>query len=763
MIEVRDLEKIYPTKERDFIALKGVNLKFEAGEFIAILGESGSGKTTFLNMISGVDLKSHGKILFNELDVDKFNDAKWREIRNTEIGFIFQRFNLIDHLTVMENVVLPLILTGSDNNIARDIARRLLKEVELEGVEDKLAKELSGGQRQRVAIARTIIINPTIILADEPTGALDSSTAKEIMNLLQKFSAGRIIIMVTHDEDLAYKNATRVVRLHDGEVISDEIINERNSVTRDSTNRLLSYQTKVSRRLKKRLLKQFPELEGELEVGGTHFVPLERKYVPNNPVFTRKIARENYKQKKKINRRILWSFVISISMLLVVNIVMKNITAYNFNLFDINNNYEQYLVTDINGEYDVVDPLEAALEAEAGISEASKYYELYVQEMYLVDDVEDTFLPIVSDRSSYNKGIFSPKLVSLPEKSENFYLNSQIIAGSYPGYDAPFDFQGIMEARNTPEGMEDYTNQVYPIVVSSEFLLVRFYNYSLEKRNNLEFSGELVKSLNEFVGKKLYVCGETLIEGNTDVVLDNIEDSCYKFVISGVLNSYYNGINYSGNIFIPIGGFEGYLDHLEYNDEFTRVDEYYDYYVSFYPKTIEQGVNISELSNKYDIDISNYQLREYQETKTLEEMLDYMYLAIFFSLIIISGTIDVNIVSSSVVSRIKEIGIYSCIGVSKKSIRNMFVFETVETALRILVINSVIYAVIAFGFRWLYKWIVVDLTKFEGIFGFNKMFSYEIWFSIYVILGAVAFLFVSVLVPSFKAANMRAIDALRTG
>ncbi len=126
MIEVRDLQKIYPTKERDFIAIKDLNLKFEPGEFIAILGESGSGKTTFLNMISGVDTKTKGKILFNDLDVDKFNDAKWREIRNTEIGFIFQRFNLIDHLSVMENVVLPLILTGSDNNIARDIARKLL-------------------------------------------------------------------------------------------------------------------------------------------------------------------------------------------------------------------------------------------------------------------------------------------------------------------------------------------------------------------------------------------------------------------------------------------------------------------------------------------------------------------------------------------------------------------------------------------------------------------------------------------------------------
>ena len=375
MIEVTDLKKVYPTKEKEFIALKDVTLKFEPGEFIAILGESGSGKTTFLNMISGVDVKTSGKIVFNDLDVDKFNDSKWREIRNQEIGFIFQRFNLIDHLTVMENVVLPLILTGSDNTVAREIARRLLKEVDLEGIEDKLASELSGGQRQRVAIARTIFINPTIILADEPTGALDSTTAKDIMNLIQKFAPGRIIIMVTHDEDLAYKNATRVVRLHDGEVISDEVVKQKNSITRDTTNKLLMYETKVNKRLKKRLVKQFPEMEDDLVTGQMCHVPLERKYVSNNPVFTRKIARENYRQKIKINRRILWSFIISICLLLIVNIVMKNITEYNFNLFDVNNNYQQFLVSDYDSENNAL----VILNNLDYVDEALLYRELYVQ------------------------------------------------------------------------------------------------------------------------------------------------------------------------------------------------------------------------------------------------------------------------------------------------------------------------------------------------------------------------------------------------
>jgi ABC-type lipoprotein export system ATPase subunit/ABC-type antimicrobial peptide transport system permease subunit len=728
MIEVKELTKIYPTKERDFIALNGVSLKFEPGEFIAVLGESGSGKTTFLNMISGVDVKTKGKILFNELDVDKFNDSKWREIRNQEIGFIFQRFNLIDHLTVMENVVLPLILTGSDNNIARIIAKRLLKEVELEGIEDKLASELSGGQRQRVAIARTIIINPTIILADEPTGALDSSTAIEIMKLLQKFAPGRIIIMVTHDEDLAYKNATRVVRLHDGDILSDEIIKEKNGKTRDSTNHLLSYETKVTRRLKKRLLRQFPEIEESLIVGKKCMVPLERKYISNNPVFTRKIARENYKQKLKINRRILWSFIISISLLLLVNIVMKNISAYNFNLFEVNNNYQQFVVTDYENMSDTL----SALKANNDIDEAAVFYEHRVQDLYLVKGT--SLYEITSSTQAINKGVFSPKMVTLPSKESNYYLSDQILVGRYP--------------KNAGE-----------IIVSSEFLLSRFLGVSLDSTQNDE---ELpLNNLSSLIGSKLFVCGETI---SSDVTVTEVvlEDECYDFVVAGILNSYYKGVNYTGNIFVQNTDFEDYIEDLRNDKNFTRVDEYYDTSLSFYLKDIDKEFNISVLEKELNATIENPQLGEYNETKTLEIMIRFINIAVFASLIIISGTIDINIVASSVDSRIKEIGIYSCIGVSKKSIRNMFVFETLEIAIRILIINSLIYVGIAFGFRFLYKSIVVDLTDFEPIFGVNEMFGYQISFAIYLILGAVAFLFISVLIPSFRAANMRAIDALRS-
>lgn len=725
MIEVKNLTKIYPTKEHDFIALQDVTLSIEPGEFVAVLGESGSGKTTFLNMISGVDEKTSGKILFNDMDVDKFSDHKWREIRNQEIGFIFQRFNLIDHLTVMENVVLPLILTGSDNKIARDIARRILVEVELEGTEDKLASELSGGQRQRVAIARTIIINPTIILADEPSGALDSSTAIEIMNLLQKFAPGRIIIMVTHDEDLAYANANRVVRLHEGQVISDEIIKGKNSDVRELTNRLLTYETKVTRRLKKRLTKQYPGIEDEIKVGEICHVPMERKYISNNPVFTRMIARENFKQKIKINRRILYSFVISISLLLIVNIVLKNISSYNFNLFEINNNYEQFIVNDFD------ESTLSSLQNEENMNEVMYYYEHYVQELYLMSSAAT--YELTSNVQAINKGVFSPKIVTIPEAERNYYLSEQIIAGTYP-------------------------EEEKEILVSSEFILSRFYGISLDKTTNQ--SDLPVSELNDFIGYKLYVCGETLVE--SDVNRDSIKSECFEFKITGILNSFYKGVDYTGNIFVRNADFEAYIHDLEVNKNFTRVDEYYTKEIAFYLDDIDQGIEITQLESDYGISITNDELSDYNETMALKQLLNVVNIVIFISLIVISGTIDVNIVSSSVESRIKEIGIYSCIGVSKKSIRNLFIFETLEIAIRILIINTVLYGIIALVFNLTYKNIVVDFTNFEPLFGVNETFSYEIGFAFYVIAAAVAFLFISVLIPSYRASNMRAIDALRS-
>lgn len=724
MIELKDISKVYKTKERDYTALKQVNLTFEPGDFAAIFGESGSGKSTFLNIVSGIDSSTDGTFFFKGEDTNKFSDQKWRETRNKEIGFIFQRFNLINHLTVIENVTLPLLLTGSDEVITYEIAMRLLKEVGLEGLEDKRASDLSGGQRQRVAIARTMIINPTVILADEPTGALDSTTAKEFMQLLQRFADGRIIIMVTHDEDLARKNANRVIRLHDGEVISDERVKEKNSEQRDYTNDLLNYEVVVTKKIMRRLKKSDPELLDDITVGEKASIPYHRKYVSNAPKFVRYIAKKNYQQKFHTNIRILLSFVVSIILLLTINLVIKNILSYNLNLFEVNNNYKQFLITQFDDQEELIE----SLKAYDGIDEVSMYYTHYVQDMYL-NEQESVF-----NVQAVNDGIFSPRFVTLPEDSSHFYLKDELLYGSYP------DDSG-------------------EIMVSSEFLLSRFFGLSMNKANNKD---KKEVKLNSLVGDPLYVCGETILLEEEEITEKVISSECYSFKIAGIINGFYNGVIFSGNIFLSIEDFDSYVKYLKEDKLFTRADEYYETNVAFYVNDFSK-LNLSQIENDLDIDIENDSLRDYQNTQNLERFLQFIYYAIFFSLLVICGTVDMNMVSSSVHERIREIGIYSSIGVSKKSVRRMFVHETVKTAFNILILTTVLYLVVLIAFRFLYPYFVVDLRHLDPLFGKNKHVVYELKFTLYVLMGAILFLFINVLVPSFKAANMRAIDALRSG
>jgi putative ABC transport system ATP-binding protein len=204
-------------------ALQSISLNINKNEFVALMGPSGSGKSTLMNLLGCLDTPSSGQYFLNSKDVSKLGDNELAEIRNHEIGFIFQTFNLLPRSTALENVMLPLIYAGYNkvDRLAR--AEEVLKDVQLSDRVTHKPNELSGGQRQRVAIARALVNRPSIILADEPTGNLDSKTSLEIMELLEKIhEAGNTIIVVTHEEDIAHR-AHRIIRLIDGHVESDEI------------------------------------------------------------------------------------------------------------------------------------------------------------------------------------------------------------------------------------------------------------------------------------------------------------------------------------------------------------------------------------------------------------------------------------------------------------------------------------------------------------------------------------------------------------
>ena len=226
LISISNLRKIYQMGEAEVRALDGVDLKVEAGEYVAIMGPSGSGKSTLMNLIGCLDTPTSGEYILNGKRVSDLDDTELAEIRNHEIGFVFQTFNLLSRATALSNVELPLIYARIS---ARERHRRAREALEKVGLGDRAKhqpNELSGGQRQRVAMARALVNEPSILLADEPTGNLDSRTSAEMMELFKELNAaGNTMIVVTHEEDIA-AHARRVVRLLDGKIVVDENVGE---------------------------------------------------------------------------------------------------------------------------------------------------------------------------------------------------------------------------------------------------------------------------------------------------------------------------------------------------------------------------------------------------------------------------------------------------------------------------------------------------------------------------------------------------------
>lgn len=233
LLELRQIGKQYRIGTEEINALKSIDLKIDKGEYVALMGPSGSGKSTLMNIIGCLDTPTHGQYILNGKEVSKMTENELAEIRNKEIGFIFQTFNLVPRSNALDNVALPLVYAGirKGDRIAR--AKQKLTEVGLADRVTHKPNELSGGQRQRVAVARALVNNPSIILADEPTGNLDSKTSEEIMNLFREIhKQGNTIIVVTHEEEIA-QHALRIVRIKDGMIESDQANQKNKSIHED--------------------------------------------------------------------------------------------------------------------------------------------------------------------------------------------------------------------------------------------------------------------------------------------------------------------------------------------------------------------------------------------------------------------------------------------------------------------------------------------------------------------------------------------------
>lgn len=260
MLQLKNIRKVYETGDTEVEALKGIDLSFRKSEFVSILGPSGCGKTTMLNIIGGLDRYTSGDLMIDGVSTKEYKDADWDIYRNNSIGFVFQSYNLIPHQTVLSNVELALTLAGVSREERRKRAVEALEKVGLADQLNKKPNQMSGGQMQRVAIARALVNNPEILLADEPTGALDSETSVQIMELLKEIAKDRLIIMVTHNSDLAEEYSTRIVRLLDGAILNDSdpyTIDEQEPQLKKNKKKVsMSFMTALSLSLKNLLTKK---------------------------------------------------------------------------------------------------------------------------------------------------------------------------------------------------------------------------------------------------------------------------------------------------------------------------------------------------------------------------------------------------------------------------------------------------------------------------------------------------------------------------
>ena len=221
MLKLKNITKTYISGNEKLEALKGIDLEFRESEFVSILGQSGCGKTTLLNIIGGLDRYTSGDLIINGKSTKDFKDRDWDAYRNYSVGFVFQSYNLIGHQTVLSNVELALTISGVSKKERRERAIKALEDVGLKEQIHKKPNQLSGGQMQRVAIARALVNNPDIILADEPTGALDTKTSVQVMEILKRISKDKLIIMVTHNPELAEKYSSRIIKILDGKITDD--------------------------------------------------------------------------------------------------------------------------------------------------------------------------------------------------------------------------------------------------------------------------------------------------------------------------------------------------------------------------------------------------------------------------------------------------------------------------------------------------------------------------------------------------------------
>lgn len=731
MLEIKNVSKVYEVANFKQNALNNVSIKFRKNEFVSILGPSGSGKTTLLNIIGGLDQYTEGDLIIDNISTKKYKDSDWDSYRNHRIGFVFQNYNLIQHQTILANVEMALRLSGIKKQERKKRASEALKKVGLEKHVNKKPNQLSGGQMQRVAIARALVNNPDILLADEPTGALDSETSVQIMNLLAEIAKEKLVIMVTHNADLANEYSTRIVKLLDGNIIDDtKPVEEKNEVatrTEKTKKTHMSFWSALALSFKNLLTKKgrtfITAFAGSIGIIGIalimslsngvneYIAGIEEDTLSSYPITIEEIMMDSSafltsfeNQTGKGDERDLNKIYSNDVMVDMISLMTSKISTNNLEKFkeflDSNNEIKDY-VNEIKYSYNV--PMN-----------------VYKNDTETVTKVNPS--PVFDKLGMGSNFTMTTDIwQQLMENKE--YLESQyeVIAGDWPK-----NYNEIVLIVDRNNGLNDYAlyslgikdqtelDDILASIMKGETVETEKTTYSYDELLNLRFklipNGAfykkengiwLDKSTDENYLKGLINAGiELKVVGILRPTSDSVDSSKSVGYTSELVkhliakNSETNiykeqlanqGKNiFTNNLFANEMGtsYENNLKLLGYVDE-TKPGT-----INIYPKDFESKEKIVDLINKYneekkanglETDIINY--TDYvgllmNSVTSIVDTISYVLIA-FVSISLVVSSIMIGIITYvSVLERTKEIGILRAIGASKKDISRVFNAET---------------------------------------------------------------------------------------
>ena len=765
MLELKNIKKSYTLANYTQVALNDVSLKFRKNEFVAILGQSGSGKTTLLNIIGGLDHYDSGDLIINNKSTKKFKDTDWDAYRNNCIGFIFQSYNLISHISILANVELGMTLSGVSKKERRQKAIEVLKKVGLENHINKKPNQLSGGQMQRVAIARALVNNPDIILADEPTGALDSKTSVQIMELIKEIAKDKLVIMVTHNSELAHDYANRIIELKDGNIISDtnKLEKQNNNKTYIIKKTAMSFFTALSLSFNniktkkgRTLLTAFASSIGIIGISiilslsngfDMQINQFEKDTLSSFPITISRQATEITaedmmsmtpdKSDSYIDEEVIYPYDTASSMLIHKNVFTDDYLNY---------------INNINPDYTI------------GIS----YLRTMSLNMLIKND----------DKINYVNNL---NLTSLPKElkeSEETFLESayDLLKGSYPK-----DKTEIVVAVNEKNRLEKNILEALGIdTIKEEISFDELIGKEIKIILNDDF---YIKNNNYFVPNMNY--DEMYDEGITLKIVGIVrgkEDNMLAQIVNTMSMSQGAGnILYSNELaeYIIEQNKDSLIvkaqQDLDYNiltgEKFTENYTKDDMLAYLGAKDIPYMINIYPVDFESKENIINY-LNDYNKDKSDEDKIVYTDLADTFStlssnimdaigwvLIAFSGislivsSIMIGIITYiSVLERTKEIGILRSLGARKKDVSRVFNAETFIIGLASGLIGIIIARLLLFPINTILK----DLTNLDNVAVMNPIHT------LILITVAIILTLIGGLIPAVIASRKNPVEALRT-